>query len=174
MTPHQPDFDPRTLVELDVRDAIARGDEPLAEILAAADALPHGHVLHIRAPFEPLPLFRVLGARGFDQHTTMFEAGDWSSWFWRADAPPASGTRVVTIPSVTPLPTDVLDLRSQPPPEPLLRILERATPDAGPFRVALPLWPAPLTPLLRGIGWRAEHERDLDQGAVLLTLRREP
>ena len=167
------DFDPTMLVELDVRDAIARGEEPLAHILAAADTLPPGHVLHIRAPFEPLPLFRVLGARGFVHHTVMFEAGDWSSWFWRADAPPPPAEAPSAVPA-SPLPEDVIDLRALTPPEPLLRILGRTNVGAPPFRVALPLWPTPLPALLRAIGWEALHERDLDQDAVLVTIRPGP
>jgi len=64
-----PDFDPAVVVDLDVRDDLRAGREPLARILATAEALPAGGVLHLRAPFQPTPLFTVLARLGYAFHT---------------------------------------------------------------------------------------------------------
>ncbi len=50
---------------LDVRPILAGGGEPLERILGAAARVPLQGVLEIVAPFEPIPLYRVLALRGF-------------------------------------------------------------------------------------------------------------
>ena len=50
---------------LDVRPLLARGEEPFAAIMAAADSLRSGQVLRLLAPFRPVPLFSVMTNRGF-------------------------------------------------------------------------------------------------------------
>jgi Uncharacterized conserved protein (DUF2249) len=52
-------------VILDVRPDIARGEEPITKILAAARAIQPGGRLVVQAPFEPFPLFGVLAKLGF-------------------------------------------------------------------------------------------------------------
>lgn len=56
---------------LDVRPILAAGDEPLQLILETAADVPEGGVLEITAPFEPIPLYSVLGDRGFVHRTEM-------------------------------------------------------------------------------------------------------
>lgn len=51
---------PSLLVDLDVREDLRAGREPLRTILSAAESLPPGHVLRVRAIFEPAPLYAVL------------------------------------------------------------------------------------------------------------------
>jgi uncharacterized protein (DUF2249 family) len=53
------------VTSLDVRPLLAAGEEPFEAIMAAVAALPAAGVLEITAPFEPVPLYAVLGARGF-------------------------------------------------------------------------------------------------------------
>ncbi len=60
---------------LDVRPILAAGEEPLQLILETAVGLPDGGVLEITAPFEPVPLYAVLGDRGF-AHVTEMRAPD--------------------------------------------------------------------------------------------------
>lgn len=60
---------------LDVRPILASGEEPLELILETAGGLSEGAVLEITAPFEPLPLYAVLSARGF-AHVTEMRAPD--------------------------------------------------------------------------------------------------
>lgn len=61
---------------LDVRPVLAMGEEPFGAILAAADVVPEGGVLELTAPFEPMPLYRVLSGRGFAHATTVRGPGD--------------------------------------------------------------------------------------------------
>ena len=54
---------------LDVRAMIAAGEEPFEAIIATVTALPEGGVLELTAPFEPVPLYKVLAERGFAHRT---------------------------------------------------------------------------------------------------------
>ena len=108
-------------VHLDVRDDIRQGREPFARIMAAVKALGPDHVLVLRAPFEPLPLYGVLGKRGLAHWTEPHAPDDWSVWFYR-DA------RSRAEPPFPPAPTGrrhiVLDVRGLEPPQPMVRVLE--------------------------------------------------
>lgn len=53
------------VVRLDVREDIRRGKEPLGRIMTAVKGLGPGQMLVVRAPFEPMPLYEVLG-RGLE------------------------------------------------------------------------------------------------------------
>ncbi|HET7874371.1 MAG TPA: DUF2249 domain-containing protein [Methylomirabilota bacterium] len=120
-------------IHVDVREDIRRGQEPFGRIMATVKALGGDQVLVLRAPFEPVPLYDVLGRRGFRHWTECRAADDWSVWFYRdpgtaGAAPRAAGRgeaaaagRMTTI-----------DVRGLEPPEPMVRILEaleRLTPD---------------------------------------------
>jgi uncharacterized protein (DUF2249 family) len=112
-------------VELDVRADIRRGEEPFARIMAAVKGLAPDQVLALRAPFEPIPLYEVLGKRGFAHWTEQRAADDWSVWFYRegqTSAPPVpSPARAVEPPART----ITLDVRGLEPPLPMVRVLER-------------------------------------------------
>ena len=71
------------VVEVDVREDLRAGREPFGRIMSAVSALQDGDVLHLRATFEPVPLFAVLGERGFQYESRSHAADDWSVWFWR-------------------------------------------------------------------------------------------
>lgn len=159
------DFDPAGVRELDVRALLEAGQQPLPLILAAADALPPGGVLHLRSPFEPLPLFQVMGGRGFDGRSQEFGAGDWSTWFWRRDEPPAPPAPPD---SAAAPPPDVVDLRALPPPEPLLWILRwTAARPEGSVLVMLPFFPDPLPDLLAPAGWLVRVAAEREDGVVV-------
>lgn len=122
-------------VTLDVRDDIRRGLEPFARIMTAVDALGEGEALVLRAPFEPVPLYRVLGRRGFAHVTERRAADDWTVSFYRAalagPAEPAEAPRANVVLSEGASPgsaepaASVLDVRGLEPPEPMIRVLER-------------------------------------------------
>lgn len=136
-------------VELDVRDELASGGEPFSRIMAAVASLGQGEVLHLRAPFEPVPLFAVMAKRGFGHSVTQHGPDDWSVWFFRSDTPEAqfkSNEPASTASAATPVATQVggddaddkddeeiarpeiwLDVRDMEPPEPLVRTLEALT-----------------------------------------------
>lgn len=160
-----PEFDPSILTEIDVRDELRSGRDPLARILLTADGLPPFGVLHVRAPFYPAPLVHLLVERGFAHHSESFGDDDWSTWFWLDGAPPR--TPAPGRSAGTPAPAGVLDLRRLPPPEPLVAILARIARDDTPFEVLLPLDPPILDALLAPMDWIAERIAVDDDGARL-------
>jgi uncharacterized protein (DUF2249 family) len=122
-------------VRLDVREDIRAGREPFARIMAAVDGLPPDSVLVLRAPFEPVPLYRALSRRGFAHWAERHAAGDWSVWFFRASAG-AETTADAPVPSAAADPgspesgppaagdTVRVDVRGLEPPLPMVRVLE--------------------------------------------------
>ena len=118
---------PAAQVHLDVREDIRGGREPFARIMAAVKALADDQALVLRAPFEPIPLYDVLGRRGFVHRTERHAADDWSICFYRAAAARGEPTAAPATP--TPdravLPgRAVLDVRGLEPPQPMLRVLQ--------------------------------------------------
>lgn len=165
------DLDPSCIVELDVRGLLADGIKPLAAILAAAAALPAAHVLHVRSPFEPLPLHDLLRRQGFTFRSAAFARDDWSTWFWRSGETLPGATIEPTPATATPLGDDVLDLRQLAPPEPLLRLLERTGISDAPFQAAVPQLPELAVALLGDEGWVVERREPLADGGVLAWIR---
>jgi hypothetical protein len=111
-------FPESRLVCLDVRETIRRGEEPFATIMASVANLRADEVLVLRAPFEPVPLYRALGKRGFAHCTERRADDDWWVWFYRGEPatpaiPRAGETR------------DSLDVRGLEPPQPMVAVLER-------------------------------------------------
>ncbi len=166
-----PDFDPAVIVELDLRDELRAGQPPLPRIMAAAATMPPGGVLHLRTPFQPRPLFTLLGQQGFLHHTHPFAEDDWSCWFWRAETPPATRLDQVEEPSPEIAP-GLLDLRRMPPPEPLLVILERVAHGGEGFDALLPFNPTLLHALLAEQGWQATVVEEGSDGAVRMRIER--
>jgi len=137
---YMPSFE--SAVELDVRDELSKGGEPFSRIMAAVATLGSDSVLHLRAPFEPVPLFGVMEKRGFGHKVEKHADDDWSVWFFRqtkrdigvqkaplvpearsTSTPIASGN--AGIPDEVAARTEVrLDVRNLEPPEPLVRTLE--------------------------------------------------
>jgi uncharacterized protein (DUF2249 family) len=108
---------PGQCVSLDVREAIGRGEEPFAKIMAVVAGLGADQVLALRAPFEPAPLYRVLGTRGFAHWTERGADDDWTVWFYRGAPTPAA------VPASAGGGT--LDVRGLEPPQPMVAVLER-------------------------------------------------
>lgn len=124
-TPRKPEVSESCRTYLDVRDDIRRGEEPFARIMAVVKALEPGHVLVLRAPFEPIPLYDVLGKRGFAHWTELGAPDDWAVWFYRT-----SGGLNTSAEADAPTPqrregrTLAIDVRGLEPPQPMVRILE--------------------------------------------------
>lgn len=141
---------PRT--ELDVRPVIAAGEEPFLLIMNAVEALEPGAVLVLLSPFDPLPLHRVLGGKGFSRATRQVGPDDWATEYWQPGAD-------------DPL---VLDVRGLSPPEPMERTLA-ALETLPPGRSLLQVndrVPAFLLPLLdeRGFLYRIDED---DRGTLV-------
>ncbi len=108
---------------VDVREDVRRKQEPFAKIMAAVKTLGPDDVLVLRAPFEPIPLYAVLGKRGFAHWTERRAADDWSVWFYRR----ASETGDPNPPENAGAAEGrarVLDVRGLEPPQPMVRVLE--------------------------------------------------
>ena len=110
-------------VHLDVRDDIRRGEEPFARIMTAVRGLGPGEALVLRVPFEPIPLYGVLGKRGFAHWTERRGPEDWSVWFHRAAAGQAGLQTARKTPPAKDQPLTI-DVRGLEPPQPMVRILE--------------------------------------------------
>lgn len=68
---------------LDVRPELAAGGEPFAGIMEAAATIKPGQTLVIIAPFEPAPLYSVMGGRGFTHETVCVADDEWIVQFTR-------------------------------------------------------------------------------------------
>jgi uncharacterized protein (DUF2249 family) len=69
--------------KLDVRPVLAKGREPLPEILKRVAQLKSGEGLIVVAPFLPSPLIEKLGSEGFESKLEPGANGDWIVYFWR-------------------------------------------------------------------------------------------
>lgn len=112
---------------LDVREELRRGGEPLSRILQAVTELGPGQALRLLATFEPLPLYAVLGRKGFGHSAKRLGEGDWEVTFTPEAVPTrqSGAARTSSDASVAgwPKPTAYLDNRGLEPPAPLVRIL---------------------------------------------------
>ena len=113
-------------VHVDVREDIRRGQEPFTKVMAAVKTLDPDQVLVLRTPFEPIPLYDVLGKRGFAHWTDRRGADDWSVWFYRGAT--AAGAAPAPRPTLATAGGEggrvVIDVRGLEPPQPLVRVLE--------------------------------------------------
>ncbi len=112
---------PAARVHLDVCEVIQRGEEPFARIMAAVNALAADQALVLRVPFEPIPLYKVLGKRGFAHWSECRAADDWSVEFYR-DRAPSRGEAAAA--GALARDRTVLDVRGLEPPQPMVRVLE--------------------------------------------------
>jgi uncharacterized protein (DUF2249 family) len=71
------------MTTLDVRPMIAAGEEPFDSIMAVVGALNLQEEFELFAPFEPFPLYQVLGAQGFKHQTEVLAGGDYRVVFRR-------------------------------------------------------------------------------------------
>lgn len=69
------------MATLDVRPILARGEEPFDTIMETVAKLDPGEPLELFAPFEPVPLFGVLGAQGFHHEAQPIGNGDYRVLF---------------------------------------------------------------------------------------------
>ena len=62
---------------------LAKGGEPIAEIMEVAGQVTGDEALVVYAPFEPVPLEGVLGEQGFAYVADQLDGGDWRTTFHR-------------------------------------------------------------------------------------------
>lgn len=68
---------------LDVRPVLAAGDEPLGLVMRRAAKVKDGEFLVLSAPFDPVPLRRVLGRKGFVSYARRLRREHWQVGFLR-------------------------------------------------------------------------------------------
>lgn len=115
---------------LDVRPTLRAGGEPMGEIMQAVSRLEPGQPLRLLATFEPIPLYTMLGRKGFAHAAIHRGQDDWEVLF-TPDREAANGQRKPRPPAGShagngsgwPPPCRSLDNRGLGPPEPLVRIL---------------------------------------------------
>lgn len=182
------------IVDVDVREDLRQGKEPFGRIMEARSALEAGQVMRLRAIFEPVPLYRVLGGQGFDHWTECLAADDWRVWFYKADEmgagemggdADAKGTDSAHATDRAEASTagggedadvdvQILDVRDLEPPEPMVRTLE-ALETLPPGKTLLQInvrEPRFLYPLLeeRGFTWEVRRQ---DEDLVRIFIRRD-
>ena len=113
-------------VDVDVRPILRAGGEPFSVIMSALESLDPGQGLRLYATFKPVPLFAVMGDKGFVHSERALDAGEWEILF----TPAAKQQTAAPIATPTfdnwPQPTVKLDNRDLDPPEPMVRILAAA------------------------------------------------
>jgi TusA-related sulfurtransferase len=125
-------------------------------------ALPAGGILCLGNTVEPLPLYTLLGRRGFQAWARRLAADDWEIFF--AQVAPAAAQTSAEAADATPARTITLDNRGLEPPQPMLRVLA-ALDTSGPNDTIVAL--TDRVPLLlfdelneRGLAYTAKQQPD--------------
>ncbi|MCO5175377.1 MAG: DUF2249 domain-containing protein [Thermomicrobiales bacterium] len=166
--------------ELDARPFQERGEEPFSAIMEVSRQIPEGQAFLLLNSFEPVPLYDVLGMRGFE-HWTEFNAPDeWRIWFFHSGkklAPKTAGERKQPAPPVSESDwgsadaSVTIDVSELVPPEPLIKIMEalESLPDGSSLLVHHVRRPMHLYPQLDTMGYRHDtRELAPDQIEVLI------
>ena len=144
---------------LDVRPILARGVDPREQILAMVDQMKPDNMLLIEAPFDPVPLRRLLAERGFESQVKRISDTHWQILFKLGEMPP-----LPDLPDLPPFPMIwisgelEMDLRDLDPPNPMIVILKVIESGEGgdAFTVRLIRDPIYLYPELVERNWRAQ------------------
>ena len=160
-----------SIVTLDVRDDIRSGRQPCGKIVDTAKSLRPEETLRLIAPFEPVPLFELLGRQGFQHTARPIAAGDWEVLFTRAPRENVGEQKSVAQQScdcgcsATPT-VDVVevDARGLEPPQPMVKILEAlpGLPDGASLRARTDRRPIHLYPHLEDRGFTGQSEEQSD------------
>ncbi len=73
------------MASLDVRPMMAAGEEPFNAIMQVVGSLRPDEEFELFAPLEPVPLYQVLGARGFSHECSALGGGDYRIVFHREE-----------------------------------------------------------------------------------------
>ncbi|MBU6079931.1 DUF2249 domain-containing protein [Allobacillus halotolerans] len=81
----------QSFIEIDVRDDLALKKEPFDKIMGAVKQLQDGQSLILHAPFNPVPLHKVLGRKGFDHTEEKIEKKHWRVVYTKKPVTPKEG-----------------------------------------------------------------------------------
>lgn len=155
--------------DLDVRPILRAGGEPFSVIMEAVAALAPGQSLRLLASFKPVPLFQVLGSRGFEPSAREIGGGDWEVIFTPQQPASAQRDAAPHAPSTPgggewPAPSIEMDNSDLEPPEPMVRTLQalETLPPGETLAALMPREPLFLFKELesRGHRWRGTAEAD--------------
>lgn len=155
---------------IDVRPILARGTDPLELILENVAQLSPDDVLLIEAPFDPLPLRRLMAGRGYDSYGVQLSDQHWQVFFMQQEI-----RHLPELPDLPVFPMQwrdgllEMDLRGLTPPNPMiaiLKIIENST-GGDDFMVRLMRDPIYLHPELVSRHWRADVVEESDDGLMV-------
>ena len=119
-------INPDKILQLDVRPLIDSGKDPFLEIMTAVKSLKEGEIFYLINSFEPVPLYTVLGNKGYD-HWLEKEGNTYNVFFFRSDEQKAEAEKSADENIITDEDFEnviELDVRELVPPEPMMKILE--------------------------------------------------
>ncbi len=167
--------------EVDARPLQKSGQEPFSVIMAASREVGVGQVLRLRNTFEPVPLYDVLGMRGFVHFARQHGPDDWEILFLNIGSGKAKPTEAGATPNPegpaldwdAPSATLRIDVSELVPPEPLIRIMGalEQLPEGATLRVHHVRRPLHLYPRLDALGYQHET-RDLGPGQVEILIKK--
>jgi uncharacterized protein (DUF2249 family) len=150
----------KTEIQLDVRPLLASGEEPFRVIMKAVEQVPPGGVLVLDAPFDPAPLRRLLGSRGFTLEMEELAEDHFRIRFTRPGAPEPAAVATDGVGAKIWREADGvhIDVRGLAPPNPMVAVLRLVEqPDCGEtVLVHHDREPIFLFPELDQRGWRWE------------------
>jgi len=167
-------------VTIDVREDIRAGREPFSKIMNAAAALQAAEQLLVIAPFEPVPLFKVLEKQGFRHTSKAVTAGEWEVRFIRQSTLTSQDSTMAAASQVAGGDSRLdqgsvmeVDARGLEPPQPMVRILETlaALPVGARLQARTDRRPMHLYAQLQDRGFIAETQEQPD-GSFLTYVRR--
>ena len=165
-----------TIITLDVREDIRQGREPFGRIMQTVGRLRPAEKLRLLAPFEPVPLFRVMAHQGFTHEARPTRSGDWEVLFAREEA---AGDQIEEPQScgcscAASSPRDVVEVDAcgLQPPQPMVRILEvlAELPAGAEMRARTDWRPLHLYAHLKERGFTGESEEQED-GSFITHIR---
>lgn len=114
------------IIELDVRPIINSGKDPFLDIMNKVKCLKDDEVLLIINSFEPIPLYTVLGEKGFDHYTEKEDEAFKVYFFKSSSEKNMSDKKSESEISLSDFENVIeLDVRELPPPEPMMKIFEK-------------------------------------------------
>lgn len=75
----------QSFLEVDVREDIALKKEPFQKIMKVVESLQDNQGFILHAPFNPLPLYKVMKRKGFDHTAEHIDKKHWKITFSRKE-----------------------------------------------------------------------------------------
>lgn len=117
----------KVVATLDARPFQREGRDPFSEIMKAVAPVQIGQIFKLYNTFPPLPLYEVLGKRGFVHWARQEGPEDWVIYFFKTGEVTAPAARPATETAAPPSGKTVtidIDVSELVPPEPMMKILD--------------------------------------------------